>query len=341
MRNFSKIVVSLVLTFVMFSSFAVSNTYAATVGSTQLKSPEAGWTRIVDSNPLITYGGTWEVYKDSAYSTGSAHATKLSGSTANFWFEGTKVRIIGSRNNNKSTDMKIQIDGISYSFSALGSQQGDTLLFEKTDLIQGKHQVIITYNKGTSVDFVLSALDIDGQLTNKPVTLQLQAEAGDGQAILKWNAVDNATSYTVKYGTTSGDYSTTVTATKDAYGNFVVPNLDKGKSYYFVVSAVVNSLSTENSNEAVVAIPADETQPETGDRAILVVTMVNGLEKEFDLSITEVNSFISWYEAKQAGTGKASYAIDKHYKNKGPFSSRKDYVIFDKILTFEVSEYNS
>ncbi|WPP42187.1 hypothetical protein SK066_04310 [Paenibacillus hunanensis] len=83
--------------------------------------------------------------------------------------------------------------------------------------------------------------------------------------------------------------------------------------------------------------PAAE-QP-SSDRAILVVTMTTGLEKEFDLSMTEVNSFINWYEAKQAGTGKASYAIDKHDNNKGPFKSRKDYVLFDRILTFEVSEY--
>lgn len=77
-----------------------------------------------------------------------------------------------------------------------------------------------------------------------------------------------------------------------------------------------------------------------GERALLTITMTTGLEKEYDLSIAEVNSFIAWYETKQAGTGTASYAINKHNNNKGPFVSRKDYVIFDKILAFEVSEYN-
>lgn len=61
--------------------------------------------------------------------------------------------------------------------------------------------------------------------------------------------------------------------------------------------------------------------------------------QEFDLSMKEVNDFIDWYEAKQAGSGKASYAIDKHDINKGPFKSRKDYILFDRVLTFEVSEY--
>ncbi|AJS61525.1 hypothetical protein UB51_12925 [Paenibacillus sp. IHBB 10380] len=85
--------------------------------------------------------------------------------------------------------------------------------------------------------------------------------------------------------------------------------------------------------------PVDPTEPPSGNRAILVVTMDTGLEKEFDLSMKEVSAFISWYEEKNSGLGTASYAINKHNNNKGPFSSRKDYVVFNKILTFEVSEY--
>ncbi|QHZ45415.1 Kelch repeat-containing protein [Bacillus sp. NSP9.1] len=93
--------------------------------------------------------------------------------------------------------------------------------------------------------------------------------------------------------------------------------------------------------------PETPTTPEptpdqsSGDRALLVITMTNGLEKEFDLSMDEVNDFISWYDQKDAGSGSSKYAIDKHDNNKGPFSSRKDYVIFNNILTFEVNEYSS
>lgn len=90
-------------------------------------------------------------------------------------------------------------------------------------------------------------------------------------------------------------------------------------------------------NQTVPQTPVEE--PETG-RAILTVALTTGLEKEYDLSMTEVNSFISWYEGKAAGTGTASFAIDKHTNNKGPFKARKDYVIFDKILTFEINEYD-
>ncbi|MGG4219016.1 SPRY domain-containing protein [Paenibacillus jamilae] len=85
----------------------------------------------------------------------------------------------------------------------------------------------------------------------------------------------------------------------------------------------------------------DGSSQPTGDRAILTVTMDNGFDKEFDLSKKELNAFIAWYDAKDAGRGASFFAIDKHNNNKGPFSNRKDYVIFNKILTFEVSEYSS
>lgn len=69
--------------------------------------------------------------------------------------------------------------------------------------------------------------------------------------------------------------------------------------------------------------------------------MDTGLEKEFDLSISEVEAFINWYDTKENGTGPAKYGIDKQTNNKGPFSTRVDYVIFKNILSFEVSEYNT
>ncbi|TKH36204.1 hypothetical protein C1I59_13325 [Paenibacillus polymyxa] len=72
----------------------------------------------------------------------------------------------------------------------------------------------------------------------------------------------------------------------------------------------------------------------------MTVTMDNGFDKEFDLSKKELNAFVTWYDAKDAGRGPSFFAIDKH-NNKGPFSNRKDYVIFNKVLTFEVSEYST
>ncbi|GAS81289.1 fibronectin type III domain-containing protein [Paenibacillus amylolyticus] len=172
-------------------------------------------------------------------------------------------------------------------------------------------------------------------------SINLIAKGGERRATLSWDQVQNAESYIIRYGTEPGKYTESVTVSKDEYENFGITELSNGTTYYFVVSAVVNGLETENSNEAS-ATPQGTTIPEPEEatgRAILVVTMTTGLEKEFDLSMKEVNDFIDWYEAKQAGSGKASYAIDKHDNNKGPFKSRKDYILFDRVLTFEVSEY--
>lgn len=105
-----------------------------------------------------------------------------------------------------------------------------------------------------------------------------------------------------------------------------------------LTSEVPDEEQSETEEPAESEVPTEPEQP-SGNRAILVVTMITGLEKEFDLSMQEVNDFINWYEAKQTGSGKASYAVDKHDNNKGPFKSRKDYILFDRVLTFEVSEY--
>ncbi|NWL89547.1 hypothetical protein DMN77_18525 [Paenibacillus sp. 79R4] len=90
--------------------------------------------------------------------------------------------------------------------------------------------------------------------------------------------------------------------------------------------------------------PEPEPKPEpepSGNRAILTITMTTGLDKEFDLSIEEVNAFINWYDAKENDVGPARYGLDKHNNNKGPFSKRIDYVIFKNILSFEVNEYST
>ncbi|MCP1309628.1 hypothetical protein [Paenibacillus tyrfis] len=124
----------------------------------------------------------------------------------------------------------------------------------------------------------------------------------------------------------------------NVYGSpYIDTTVSNGTTYYYVVTAIGTTGESNNSNEA----SATPVTPPPSGRAILVVTLNTGLEKEFDLSISEVNAFIAWYEGKAAGTGPTSYAIDKHDNNKGPFKNRKDYMIFDKILTYQVNEYTT
>lgn len=66
--------------------------------------------------------------------------------------------------------------------------------------------------------------------------------------------------------------------------------------------------------------------------------MTNGLEKEYDLSLNEVEMFLNWYDAKDAGNGLARYPFVKSPAS-GAFSSQTEYVIFDKILAIYIDVY--
>lgn len=100
---------------------------------------------------------------------------------------------------------------------------------------------------------------------------------------------------------------------------------------------------TQTPEPTVIPSPTPDPTPvptpiPSGDRAILTIELSTGAEKEYDLPMSEVNAFLNWYDS---ANGSARYGIDKHHNNKGPFSKRTEYVIHDKILTFEVSEYTT
>ncbi|KAA6447809.1 Kelch repeat-containing protein [Bacillus swezeyi] len=87
--------------------------------------------------------------------------------------------------------------------------------------------------------------------------------------------------------------------------------------------------------------PSQPEEPQNDNhRAKLIITMITGLEKEYDLPMKEVNDFINWYDQKDAGIGLSRYAINV-YDDNGPYVSRKDHVIFNNILMFQVNEYET
>ena len=92
-----------------------------------------------------------------------------------------------------------------------------------------------------------------------PPPTNLTATAGDKRVDLSWDAYAHATKYHVKRGETSGDYSathdvdpsqTTFADTQDVVNN---------TSYYYVVSAMVDTRESENSAEAM-AIPMNPNE---------------------------------------------------------------------------------
>ncbi|TQK73506.1 hypothetical protein FB479_102135 [Brevibacillus sp. AG162] len=99
------------------------------------------------------------------------------------------------------------------------------------------------------------------------------------------------------------------------------------------------SLGQMEMMEKINSTPDPDPEPiPTGDNALLVIKMISGLEKEFELTASEVQDFIDWYNDRADGRGKETYMFDKDF-NKGPFTARKDYVAFSKIQSFEVMEY--
>ncbi|WP_284906783.1 Kelch repeat-containing protein [Bacillus sp. lyk4-R2A-2] len=117
------------------------------------------------------------------------------------------------------------------------------------------------------------------------------------------------------------------------------------KNYKSFISLSLKDLEFPNNTETPgdkdpepTTPPKDDATDEDGD-ALLIITMVNGLQKEYDLSMKEVNAFLSWYKKRDAGEGPGFYEIDEHDNNKGPFESKKDYVVFKNILMFEVNKY--
>ncbi|UED77508.1 discoidin domain-containing protein [Brevibacillus sp. DP1.3A] len=130
----------------------------------------------------------------------------------------------------------------------------------------------------------------------------------------------------------------TVETNNDKYFRFYRINVLN--SYYDPSGSSVGIMEIEMTGDTITSTdPEPKPEPEpTGDNALLVIKMISGLEKEFELTATEVQDFIDWYNGRADGRGKETYMFDKDF-NKGPFTARKDYVAFSKIQSFEVVEY--
>ncbi|MFE5318590.1 hypothetical protein ACFQ88_07780 [Paenibacillus sp. NPDC056579] len=324
-----RVLLGMLLVFTFFSHS--SNVFAATVGQ-QLISPESGWQRFDDKDPRISYCGTWSSYAngDNLYN-GSSNYTSTVNDCAFFSFSGTKVRLIADTFDNKTRTAQITIDGIKETFSENMMIKGSTLVYEKTGLSDGIHNVSIQLINNDGM-LTIDAIDIEstGSLIESNSGLRLNATSSNNNVVLTWGGLQGATGYEIHKSTTQGGpYNKVTTVSGTTY------TLEKnavGVEYFIIKAIGVNCISNE--------VRSDSTSPDPiANRALLTITFNTGLEKEYDLSMKEVNEFISWYEGRATSIGTVSYAIDQHKNNIGPFSSRKDYVIFDKILTFEVDEY--
>ncbi|WCF06995.1 hypothetical protein NDS46_22035 [Paenibacillus thiaminolyticus] len=216
--------------------------------------------------------------------------------------------------------------------------------------------------KSTGSYSTVAEWNVFGKTTGVPPAepILLNGTAGDASVTLSWNTINEATGYNVKRSDTmGGPYATLATVTSTTY-DYIDTSVMNGTVYYYVVTALYEAEEFAASNEVAVTPqagnnpgpgPGEPGQPGepgepgepggTGDRALLRITLINGADKEYDLSMQEVNAFINWYEGRAGGTGPVTFAIDKHGNNKGPFKQRKDVIIYDKIITFEINSYEN
>ena len=199
---------------------------------------------------------------------------------------------------------------------------------------------------GITYYYAVSATDTTGESANSNeasatpqapapgVPANLTATAGDSQVALTWTAVTGTSGYNVKRATTPGGPYTTV-ANNVTETTYTDTGLTNGITYYYAVSATNGAGESPDSNEAS-ATPQGIAQ---SNRAILVLTMTDGSEREYDLPMDDVTDFLQWYDARSNGGGRSYFALSKAFIS-GPFSNRKDYVLFDKIFSFEVMEYS-
>ncbi|MBP2633089.1 MAG: hypothetical protein H6Q70_3717 [Firmicutes bacterium] len=302
----------------------------ATVGE-QLTAPETGWKRYDDTNSNISYLGTgWDV--DSTYSPYNGGRSRNTAITSDrsirFNFTGSNLRIIGILSSNWSNNLQISVDGITESFSQYNNATATSqvLNYEKLNLSNGEHSVIITNT--ASVYWGLDAIDIDETGELKPYApivapTNLTATAGDSEVTLSWTAVDGATSYIVKRSTTSGGTYTTIAS--DVTGtSYVDTSVTNGTTYYYVVTAVNAEGESNNSNEAS-ATPVDSS------KLLLRVTVIDSSDHDYQLTSTEVDAFVNWF-MNYTSSNTAGYMLAK----KNGTQDSKEYIAFDKIISFEV-----
>ncbi|SFR58459.1 discoidin/SUN/FTP domain-containing protein [Anaeromicropila populeti] len=74
-----------------------------------------------------------------------------------------------------------------------------------------------------------------------------------------------------------------------------------------------------------------------GNTADIRITMVTGEIKEYTLTIDKVDAFLAWYDSRYAGSGTNYFVFSKDATS---YLSRSEYLVFDKISSFEIMDYN-
>ncbi|QGG53909.1 hypothetical protein GDS87_11160 [Lysinibacillus pakistanensis] len=95
-----------------------------------------------------------------------------------------------------------------------------------------------------------------------------------------------------------------------------------------IITAKVENTELVATATVIVKKPISESSS-----AILSITLVNGITKEYDVTNAVLNNYLNWFDSAQ-GTSTFKFS-----KTISPYKKVTEYVVHDKIASFEVREY--
>ncbi len=298
---------------------------SAVVGSRLLK-PEIGWKRYNVPNSLVKYTNMYLFSNSSSLYKGERIEGTANDMSFTFSFEGTKFMLLDFIYSNRGT-FTITIDGVSETASAKGSNSdSQTVFYKKVDLPYGKHKVEINITNNIKKEyFALDAIDVDGFLISEndiPKTESITLDKNNLELLEgsseKLTATVTPDSANVIW--TSSDESI---ATVDKNGNVMA--LHEGEA---IITAKIEGTDITATSTVIVKKPSNESS-----NAILSITLVNGITKEYDVTNKVLNDYLKWFESAQ-GTSTFKFS-----KTISPYKKVTEYIVHDKIASFEVREY--
>lgn len=294
---------------------------SAVIGDSLL-TPEVGWKRYDDKNPALKYTGNWKEDNSLGIYLGSASYTYDLNSTVKFSFKGKSIRLIGYGFTNKTTKGKVEIDGSIEYFNENRSVLPQMLIYEKTGLEDTIHTVEIGLE---NAQLYIDAIDVDGILLAPGEIPNVQSVTLDRNNLELLEGSQDKLTATVTPDTAKVIWSSSdeTIATVDQYGNLTA--LREGEA---IITAKIENTDISATSTVIVKKPINETSS-----AILSITLVNGITKEYDVTNTVLNNYLNWFDSAQ-GTSTFKFS-----KTISPYKKVTEYIVHDKIASFEVREY--
>ncbi|MFF2175308.1 Ig-like domain-containing protein [Lysinibacillus sp. NPDC058147] len=297
---------------------------SAIIGS-RLLQPEIGWKRYDDSNLNIQYLGTaWTVRENHpSFYARTDHFAGI-GAIVKFNFTGTKLRINSVNSAQMSDNIEIYIDGVKETYSSYSATAVYQIVnYEKTGLKDRKHYVEIR-NLGKGL-LGIDSIDVDGKLLAENEVPNVESITLDRNTLELLEGSQDKLTATVtpdaaKVIWSSSDESI---ATVDQDGNIIA--IREGQA---IITATIENTDISATSTVIVKKPNNEFS-----NAILSITLVNGITKEYDVTNTVLTNYLNWFDNAQ-GTSTFKFS-----KTISPYKKVTEYIVHDKIASFEVREY--